>query len=361
MEKYFMAAMGGAEGLGNKSIAQLVKFFGNAKAAWSADFADLNKAGIRKNALGAFINFRIKHPDAPEKLAAYCDRQKISLCSIFDDDYPPILKEIDSPPMFFYYRGKLQPQVQRIGIVGSRHNTAYGQNVALELGEQLAAAGLTVVSGAARGIDTFAHRGALQSGRTVAVLGCGINVIYPPENKKLLEQIAERGVVLSEFPPQLPPNPGTFPTRNRIIAGLSRGIVVVEAGQKSGALITSNYAGEYGRDVFAIPGQIYAEKSRGCNELIRDGATLIKNAQDILNEYNIESRASAKVVKPAAAVKLEGIAAKVFEVIPSDGYITDDEILMQVEELNLNELPTIILALDMKNLIVEDAGRYKRR
>ena len=353
-----MAALGGAEGLGNKSIAALVKFFGSAKSAWSADVADLFKSGVRKNSLEAFINFRGKHPDAPEKLAAYCARQKISLCSISDDDYPPVLKEIDNPPMFFYYRGQLQPEAQRIGIVGSRHNTHYGQSVALELAEQLAAAGVTVVSGAARGIDTFAHRGALKTGRTVAVLGCGINFIYPPENKKLLEQITERGVVLSEFHPQMPPNPGTFPTRNRIIAGLSRGVVVVEAGEKSGALITSNYALDYNRDVFAIPGQIYADKSRGCNELIRDGATLIKNAQDILNEYNITSTAPAKVAK---LVELDGIAAKVFDVIPSDGYITDDEILMQVEELNLNELPTIMLALDMKQLIVEDAGRYKRK
>lgn len=351
-----MAALGGAEGLGNKSIAHLVEFFGSAKAAWSAETADLVKAGVRKNALEAFMTFRGKHPDAPEKLAAYCDRQKIGVCSINDDDYPPVLKEIDSPPMSFYYRGKLAPFVQRIGVVGSRQNTLYGQSVALELGEQLAAAGLTVVSGAARGIDTFAHRGALKSGRTVAVLGCGINIIFPRENKKLLEQIAESGVVMSEFPPQLRPNPGTFPTRNRIIAGLSRGVIIVEAGHKSGALITSSYAGDYGRDVFAIPGQIYADKSQGCNDLIRDGATLIKSAQDVLDEYDIKSTAP-----PAKVVELYGMAAKVFEIIPSDGYITDDEILMQIEELNLNELPNIILALDLKNLIVDDAGRYKRR
>ena len=357
-----MAALGGAEGLGNKSIALLVKFFGSAKTAWFADVAELVKAGVRKNSLEAFIAFRGKHPDAPEKLAAYCDRQKINVCSIVDDDYPPVLKEIDSPPMFFYYRGKLEPLVQRIGIVGSRQNTPYGQSVALELGEQLAAAGLTVVSGAARGIDTFAHRGALKSGRTVAVLGCGINIIFPRENKKLLEQIAERGVVLSEFPPQLPPNTGTFPTRNRIIAGLSRGVIIVEAGKKSGALITGTYAGDYGRDVFAIPGQIYAEKSEGCNELIRDGATLIKSAQDVLNEYDITSVAPlAKVAKPVTEVKLEGIAAKVFEIIPSDGYITDDEILMQVEEINPSELPDVIAELDRKNFIVNELWRYKRR
>ena len=122
MEKYYMAAIGGAEGLGNKSIANLIKFFGTAKAAWFAEVGDLLKTDVRKNAIGAFIEFRIKYPDAPENLLSYCDRHKIGLCSIFDDDYPPLLKEIDSPPMFFYYRGHLQPKVQRIGIVGSRHN-----------------------------------------------------------------------------------------------------------------------------------------------------------------------------------------------------------------------------------------------
>ncbi len=363
MEKYYMAAMGGAEGFGNKSIECLLKYFGSAKAAWFAKDSELLKAGVRKNFLEAFLSWRKTHPDAPENLAGYCDRQKINLCSIVDEDYPPILKEIDSPPMFFYYRGKLEPRAERIGIVGTRDNTAYGQKVAMELGEELAAAGLTVVSGAARGIDTFAHRGALKTGRTVAVLGCGINFIFPRENKKLFEQIAETGVVLSEFPPQLPPNQGTFPTRNRIIAGLCRGVIVVEANEKSGALITSTYAGDYGRDVFAIPGQIYAEKSKGCNELIRDGATLIKNAQDVLNEYNIT--AQIKKVEPEnkiiKTVKLEGIAAKIFEIIPFDKYITDDEILMQIEEVNFSELSGIMLELELKGCVVEEAGRYKRK
>lgn len=358
MEKFYMAAMGGADGLGNKSIAQLVKFFGSAKAAWFADAADLWKSGVRRNSLEAFIAWRKKFPDAPENLVSYCDRQKIKLCSFFDDDYPPLLKEIDSPPMVFYYRGNLETRAERIGIVGTRNNTAYGQNVALELGAELAAAGLTVVSGAARGIDTFAHRGALKTGRTVAVLGCGINIIFPRENKKLLEKIVERGVVMSEFPPQMIPNQGTFPQRNRIIAGLSRGIIVVEAGEKSGALITSTFAGDYGRDVFVIPGQIYAEKSRGCNELIRDGATLIKNARDVLNEYNITARTEDKIVE---AVEVEGMAAKILELIPFDKLITDDEILMQVAEIDFSELSNIMLELEMKGCVVEDAGRYKRK
>lgn len=359
MEKYYMAAMGGADGLGNKSIGLLVKFFGSAKDAWFADTADLLNSGVRKNSLEAFIEWRKKFPDAPENLVSYCDRQKINLCSIVDDDYPPILKEIDSPPMFFYYRGKLEPLAERIGIVGTRQNTAYGQNVALELGEELAAAGLTVVSGAARGIDTFAHYGALKTGRTVAVMGCGINYIFPPENKKLLEEITERGVVMSEFSPQLMPNHGTFPQRNRIIAGLCRGVIVVEAGTKSGALITSTCAGDYGRDVFAIPGQIYAEKSIGCHELIRDGATLIKSAQDILNEYDIKKvEPENKIVK---TVELEGTEAKILKIVPSDNYISDEEILERLEEINPNELPGIILELELKGCIVEEAGRYKRK
>ncbi len=357
MEKYYMAAMGGAEGFGNKSIAALVKYFGSAKAAWFADAGDILKSGARKNALEIFLAWRKNHPDAPEKLISFCDRQKINLCSIADEDYPPILKEAKDHPVFFYYRGSLEPLAERVGIVGTRNNTPYGQNVALELGEELAAAGLTVVSGAARGIDTFAHRGALKSGRTVAVMGCGINYIFPRENKKLLEEIAERGVVMSEFPPQLKPNQGTFPQRNRIIAGLCRGVIVVEAGEKSGALITSDLALDYNRDVFAIPGQIYAEKSLGCNQLIRAGATLIKNARDVLKEYNIEKAESEEIIKQ---VELEGLAAKVFEIIPRDNYITEDEILMKLDDINPSELTDIMLELDMKGCVVEEAGRYRK-
>ena len=377
MEKFYMAAMGGAEGFGNKSIEKLVRFCGSAKAAWSADIDELIHAGILPKSLEAFVSFRGKHPNAPENLVKYCERHEFNLCSIFDEDYPPILKELnkDTPPMFFYYRGKLQPHAQRIGIVGSRHNTPYGESVALELGEQLAAAGLTVVSGAARGIDTFAHRGALKTGRTVAVLGCGIEVAFRSGKRKFFEQIIEDGVVLSEFPPQLSANQGTFPARNRIIAGLSRGVVVVEADFKSGALITSHHADKYGRYVFAVPGQIYAKMSQGCNELIRDGAILIKNAWDvleILEDYihlpfkdkipdkvdKVESKIESEPVEP---IVLDDMSAKVLEVIPFDKYITSDEILNQIDDIELDELDNILLNLDLKKYIEENSGRYKRK
>ena len=357
MEKYFMAAMGGADGFGNKSIEKLVKFCGSAKAAWSADIDDLIHAGVLPKPLEAFVSFRGKHPNAPENLFKYCERHEFNLCSINDEDYPSILKHIDAPPMFFYYRGKLQPNAQRIGIVGSRHNTPYGQSVALELGEELAAAGLTVVSGAARGIDTFAHRGALKTGRTVAVLGCGIEIAFRSGKKKFFEEIIDSGVVLSEFPPQLPPSQITFPPRNRIIAGLCKGVVIVEAGKKSGALITTEYAFNYDREVFAVPGQIYAKMSEGCNKLIYNStAKLIRGAQDVLDEYDIKPTKNL-----APEIILDDTTKKILEVIPSDKFITADEILDLFEEISPSDLQEIILQLDMKNLIAEDAGRYKRK
>lgn len=280
LEKYYMAAIGSAKGFGNKSIARLVEYFGSAKTAWFADEIDLFNSGVRKNTLEFFIQWRKKHCAAPENLISFCDRQRIKLCTIFDEDYPPLLKEIDSSPMFFYYRGTLEPLAQRIAIVGSRKNTPCGSSIALELGEQIAAAGFTVVSGAAKGIDTFAHCGALKTGRTVAVLGCGINYIYPRENKKLVEEIAESGVVLSELNPMTIPTAGTLTARNRIIAGLCKGIVVVEAGLKSGTFITSNYAVKYGRDIFAV-----LNSSEGCVKLISEGAIPVKNAFDVVVQY----------------------------------------------------------------------------
>ena len=287
MEKFYMAVMGGAKGLGHKGIAQLVKIFGSAKSAWHAETGDLLNSGVRKNSIEAFIAFRAEHPDAPEELRSYCERHEINLCCISDDDYPPLLKEIDSPPMFFYYRGKLQPHAQRIGIVGSRRCSLTGQEVALEFGELVAAAGFTVVSGAAMGIDTFAHCGALKSGRTVAVLGCGINCVGSPVRENFLAQIAENGVVISELNPLVTPTSGTLIARNRIIAGLCQGLVVVEAEIKSGTMSTANYARNYGRKVFAVSKNNYKDNGLGINQLICRGAVPIKSSFDIINRLKL--------------------------------------------------------------------------
>ncbi len=281
-EKFFVATLGSVEGLGNKRIERLINFFGSAKTAWLADSTDLRCAGLKPKIIDALEIFRRVHSDAPEKLAEYCQIHGIKLCSFFDEDYPPILKEITSPPMYFYYRGQLQPHAQRIGIVGTRNNTAYGQNVAIELANDLGTAGMTIVSGAARGIDSFAHFGALKSGRTIAVLGCGLDYAFSQSKRTLLEKIAENGVVLSEFNIPVTPTAGTLVARNRVIAGLCNALIVVEAGKKSGALIAADDALKFGRKVFVVPGEIHSEASAGCFSLLRNGAELITGAKDVL-------------------------------------------------------------------------------
>lgn len=284
-ENFFVAAMSNANGFGNRSIAALLKFFGSAKVVWSAEKADLIQAGVKPKPLQAFLEFRKNFPNAPDEIAYYCGRHNIKLCSILDEDYPLLLKKIDSPPMCFYYRGNLKPLTSRISIVGSRNCTFYGQKVASELGEHLAGAGFTIVSGAARGIDSFAHCGALRAGRTVAVLGCGLDYKCSREREKFLAQIAENGVVLSELNPQFAPTPATLAARNRIIAGLSRVVIVVEAGIKSGTMITANYAFKFGRDVFAISNSPYSDYRAGFVRLIIKGAIPISNASDVVNKY----------------------------------------------------------------------------
>ena len=263
----------------------------------------------------------------------------------------------------------LETFAERIAIVGTRNNTAYGKEIAESFGADLAAAGLTVVSGAARGIDTFAHSGALKKGRTVAVLGCGINAKQTVAAKKLLEEISEGGLVLSEFEPNFPASQITFPMRNRIIAGLCRGVIVVEAGEKSGALITTSFAADFGRDVFAVPGSIYWEQSLGCHNLIRDGAILITSAQDVLDFYEVAPVREEKIPQPVQAAKkisnsspieLDETEKKVFNLIPFNESVTVDEILMQTDELEPNEISEILLKLEIKKIIRENDGTYTR-
>ena len=366
MEKYYVAVVSAARHLGSVRVQKLIEIFGSAQAVWEAELGELERAGLPQNALQSFIDFRAKNPDAPAKLIDYCDEKNIGLCSIFDEDYPPILKEVPAPPPVFYYYGTLEPFAERIAMVGTRNNTEYGKRVAFEMAEDLAAAGITIVSGAARGIDYFAHTGAMKFGRTVAVLGCGISYAFAMPNRKLIEEIAENGVVMTDFNPSQTPSKETFPPRNRIIAGLSRGVVVVEAGKKSVALITCGFAGDYGRDVFAVSGNVDLPKSKGCNALIRDGAILVRNAEDVLEFYNwAQNKSAEKIIsdtKPINKefVKLEGVEKKIFDAIPSSDFINIDEILMAVDDVALNEISQILLQLEMKNCIVEQDGNYKR-
>ncbi|NQT23051.1 MAG: DNA-protecting protein DprA [Candidatus Omnitrophica bacterium] len=214
----------------------------------------------------------------------------IKVITIDDKEYPSNLKHIYNPPKVLYVKGKIVPKDHySIAVVGARKSSTYGRETAARLARELAEKSITVVSGMARGIDTYAHRGALESGgRTIAVLGCGINIIYPPENKSLMEEISKSGAVISEFPINTPPLRRNFPMRNRIISGLSFGVVVVEAAEKSGSLITASLALEQGREVFSVPGRVDTRLSRGTLALIKEGAKLVENVDDILEEVKAQ-------------------------------------------------------------------------
>lgn len=365
-----MAAISAANLIGSMRTVAIVNFFGSAKTAWLADDKEFEDISMPQSALKSFLEFRKKNPDTPEQLAEYLDRKNFGLCCITDEIYPPALKKIPTPPAVLYYCGELQPFAERISIVGTRHNTDYGRQVALEFSRELAAAGATIVSGAAKGIDTFAHIGAMKAGRTVAVLGGGINFYYKNGNKKFFEEIAEKGLVISEFNPNLPPNTGTFPARNKIIAGLSRGVIAVEGDIDSGAFITLGYAKDFNRDVFAVPGNIFSHRSRGCNTWIANGdAILLSSAQYILDRYDFEyekisiekEKILPAVEKKIVMPELTEIEKKIFDIIPAEEYITVDEILDKIDEVAINEILDIMLSLDLKKYVVEDNGRYKRK
>jgi DNA processing protein len=241
--------------------------------------------GVGPETSAALVNWRT-HFDLPreeERLA----KAGATFITTRDAGYPKLLKEINDPPIGLYRKGDYLFEQPCIAIVGSRRTTLYGQSVAKKLGAQLAQLGFCVVSGLARGIDTAAHEGALSvGGKTVAVLGCGIDIVYPPENLDLYRRIAETGAVLSEFPFGRKADRQTFPMRNRVVSGICEGIVVVESDVSGGAMITARFAGEQGRLIFAVPGRIDQATSHGCHQLIRDGATLLTSVDDILSEMN---------------------------------------------------------------------------
>ena len=310
--KYWIALKSIA-GVGNITFPALVDKFGSLPAIFTAPVSKLMETpGISKNIATAIAGF--KNWDKVKEELELLDKNEINIITYQDDLYPAKLMNIYDRPPFLYVRGNLNKDDINIAIVGSRLASTYGKYTTEKISRELALKGLTIVSGMARGIDSVAHRGALTAhGRTIAVLGSGLDVIYPPENKKLFAEIIENGAVISEFPPGTPPRSANFPTRNRIISGMSYGVVIVEAGEKSGSLITARLALEQGREVFAVPGSIDAAGSRGTNKLIKQGAKLIENTDDILEEILPQIERTI-VLKPHSIANSEAIAAKSSEI-----------------------------------------------
>ena len=294
-----------------------------------------------------------------EKELALVKKHGLKILIQEDKEYPENLKNIYDPPIVLYVKGKIEPEDRlAIGIVGSRRASFYGLSCAEKFASDLVGNGFTIVSGMARGIDSYAHRGALKAGgRTIAVMGSGFKHIYPPENKELLEEIAQNGAVITEFSLDTLPKKENFPRRNRIISGLSLGVLVVEAARNSGALITADCALEQGRDVFALPGKVDSNTSFGTNGLIKQGAKLVSCVEDILEEFGMDNTVKAQdkkeeVTKPVVNDKDED---RVYGLLSEEAIQMDE--LVEKSNLDIPQISGILLRLQMKKLVRQLPGK----
>lgn len=298
-------------GVGRVRIAQLKEYFGSLEEAWKAPEGKLKQAGLDSRSVDALVAFRprISLDAEMEKL----ERYKVRVLTCDDPLYPSRLKEIYDYPAVLYVRGSLPGQDEPcLAVVGTRRPTIYGRQVTEEIVTDLARSGVTIVSGLARGIDSVAHRAALEAGgKTIAVFASGLDIVYPGENAKLAREVMERGALVSEYPLGVKPKPDNFPLRNRIMSGLSLGVLVVEAGERSGALITAHQALEQNREVFAIPGSILSPASQGTNWLIQEGAKLVRNYTDILQELNLAVVAQQTEIKEFSLAEESGVEGSV--------------------------------------------------
>jgi DNA processing protein len=341
--------------VGSARIARLIDSFGSLKNAWSADEETLVGSGMNRRAARVLVTKRadINPEHEMEKVAT----SGASFLTLADDRYPRLLREIPSPPPVIYVKGELLPDDETaIGVVGTRRATQYGREMTRRLSSGLASAGVVIVSGLARGVDGIAHAAAIAAGgRTVAVLGCGVDQLYPPEHRKLSEQVIEQGALVSEFPIGTRPEARNFPIRNRLISGLSLGVLVVEAPRKSGALITSTFAADQGRTVFAVPGSAMSAASEGTLQLLRDGAALAASVDDILAELNLDRRHAAienRKLLPDAS----GDERNVLQALESEPKHID-EIAIDTG-INISQLSAMLLQMQLKGLVRETGGQH---
>lgn len=334
----------------------LVRHFGSPRVAWEAGTKELSGApGIGDGGAEGLAQRRSQLD--PFREAAKLESTGISFICHTDPEYPENLLQIFDPPPVIFVRGSLKPADKlAIAVVGSRKPSQYGLVVAEKLAKDLAVVGITVVSGMARGIDTAGHKGALAGGgRTIAVLGCGPDVVYPRENYKLMEKIISNGAVISEFPPGTVPESWHFPVRNRIISGLSQGVVVVEAGEKSGALITADFALEQGRDVMAVPGNVVNPLTRGPHRLIKQGARLVEGAGDIIDELGLEKIFPVPEAG-SEGVKMSGAEESLYSLLSLDPVSLDE--LIGRSGLSPQKAMAALMYLEIKGLARQMPGRF---
>lgn len=357
-------------GVGPRAAAKLLERFGSAEGVFGALRSELERLRLRPEAVES-IALRDRHAEAARELERVREIEGADVLVLDDGNYPALLREIPDPPITLYVRGAWESCVEApcVALVGSRRCSTYGQNVALALARDLAARGVTIISGLARGIDAAAHRGALETGgRTVGVLGTGLDEVYPRDHKRLAQEIVEQGgALVSQFPLGTPPVPENFPYRNRIISGLSLGVVVIEASEKSGSLITARLAMEQNREVYAVPGNITSRNSFGTNYLIKGaGAKLVQTWQDVAAEFPPDI--AARILPPAlkrgesasqnapAPADLSSAESAVFKLLSTDEPLHIDA-LAGTCQMSIAELTGVLLGLEMRDLIRQLPGK----
>jgi DNA processing protein len=351
-EKKYWVGFNLIKGIGAVRMQGLIAYFGDLESAWQASPVDLAGAGLGLKLIERVIQAR-DNVDL-DKVWEKIEKQGIKILTWQDEAYPQRLKEIDQPPPVLYIRGDYLPDdLFAVAIVGTRRVTPYGRQITEELSSFLAANGLTVISGLARGVDAIAHQAALKAGgRTIAVLGSGVDKIYPPEHRVLAEQMMECGAIISDYAPGTPPDASNFPPRNRIISGLSLAVVVIEAGETSGALITAEFAAEQGREVFAVPGSILAPQSKGTNKLIQKGALPLLSVNDLMQALDItrvgEQKAARKIM-PSDATE-----AKLLGVLGNEPLHVDE--IRNQAELPIEKVSAALALMELKGMVRQVGG-----
>jgi DNA processing protein len=340
------------KGIGAVRMQALINHFDDLESAWKAAPADLAGAGLSLKLIERIIQAR-EQVDL-EKVWARIESQGIKILTWKDEVYPQRLKEIEQPPPVLYVRGDyLLDDLFAVAIVGTRRVTPYGRQITEELSSYLASNGITVISGLARGVDAIAHQTALKAGgRTIGVLGSGVDKIYPPEHRQLAEKMMEHGAIISDYAPGTPPDASNFPPRNRIISGLSLAVVVIEAGETSGALITAEFAAEQGREVFAVPGSILAPQSKGTNKLIQEGALPLLSVNDLMQALNLtrmgEHKAARKII-PADETE-----ARLMNVLSAEPLHVDE--IRNQSELPIEKVSATLALMELKGMVRQVGG-----
>jgi len=364
MEKILpWVALKNVSGVGNYLFKRLIDRFQTPDRVFCAAKTELMSVEGVSNRLA--ISIKAHHIfDAAKKEIERAEKNKCRIITLNDPEYPPLLLNIHDPPPYIYVHGSLENTQHSIAIVGSRSASSYGLSMAKRLSGELSSLGLPIVSGMARGIDTAAHQGALAAnGKTIAVLGSGLGIIYPPENRQLFYKIIESGAVVSEFPMMEEPNAYNFPARNRIISGITMGTLVVEAAKKSGSLITARLAGEQGREVFAVPGNINSLKSTGTHNLLKQGAKLVACAQDVVEEFYQLADAVKENSRPGkgssdagGAITLSEEEARIYDML--EPYPIHIDALSQKSNFEIGKLAGLLLNLELKGIVSQSPGKY---